>query len=180
MRPLRLTQRGDTIVEVLICVSILGFVVAAAYSLATRNQIATLKAQERARATGIVESQVESLRGYIEAKNNLAGVAENFCFVDDDSAAPLKFKPVDLTGSNKPKADRATDQVTNYGSDCTIDDLYKVSVWQPTADGSQDPAIGATLDNSATYAVTVRWETAGGGSFDEVKTYYTIHPRTTP
>lgn len=175
----RLNQNGDTIVEVLICVAILGFVVAAAYSLATRNQIATQKAQERARATALVETQIESLRSYIEAKKDVSAISsDNFCFVED-SADTLGYKPVALSAANTPNPDSTADQVVSYGSQCTVDGLYKISLWKPAA--AKHASIGATrIVTNETYAATVRWETAGGGSYDEVKTFYTIFPRISP
>lgn len=56
------SQRGDTIVEVLIAVSIASLVLASAYAVTNRNVLAIQQAQEQAYGQKIVQQQVEYLR----------------------------------------------------------------------------------------------------------------------
>jgi prepilin-type N-terminal cleavage/methylation domain-containing protein len=57
-----LSQRGDTIVEVLIAMSIISLVLAAAYVTSTRNTTLMQGSQERQQAQRLVESQIEMVR----------------------------------------------------------------------------------------------------------------------
>lgn len=58
----KLGQKGDTIVEVLICLAIVGVLISTAYLIANRSQIGIRSSQERAEATKLAEMQVERIR----------------------------------------------------------------------------------------------------------------------
>lgn len=57
-----LTQTGDTIVEVMICLSILGAAMAASYGIASRSLAQMQAAQERTEALNIAQEQIERLK----------------------------------------------------------------------------------------------------------------------
>lgn len=59
---LRLNRRGDTIVEVMIVLAILGLAMGIAYATANRSLLNARQAQENSQATEYVQSQVEALR----------------------------------------------------------------------------------------------------------------------
>lgn len=61
---LRPQQRGETIVEVLICLAILGLILTTAFVMTNRNQLTNRTAHERSEATKELETQLELLRGY--------------------------------------------------------------------------------------------------------------------
>lgn len=56
------SERGDTIIEVLIATGIVSLVLTSAYALTNRNIQATQEVQEQAYAQKLVEQQVELLR----------------------------------------------------------------------------------------------------------------------
>lgn len=58
----RLGQAGDTIVEVLIAISVISLVLVGAYVSTTRNINSTQDAQERSQAVKLVQTQIEYLR----------------------------------------------------------------------------------------------------------------------
>jgi len=64
-----LKQRGDTIIEVMVCLTILGLAITGAYRIATRSLAQMQDAQERAEALYIAEEQIERI------KQSLAGNA---------------------------------------------------------------------------------------------------------
>lgn len=102
-------NRGDTIIEVLICVGILGAVLGAAYVTANRNSMINQASQERLSASKIAESQLERLRAKaaldpdllflqtelcLDSSNNIKGVADSACTVDQSgSPAPPTTYP---------------------------------------------------------------------------------------
>lgn len=57
-------NRGDTIVEVLIAISIISLVLVSAYTVTNRNALAAQKVQEQGQAQRLVERQIELLRGF--------------------------------------------------------------------------------------------------------------------
>lgn len=58
----RLSQTGDTIVEVMICLAILGAAMVASYGIASRSLAQMQAAQERGEALNIAQEQIERLK----------------------------------------------------------------------------------------------------------------------
>lgn len=61
-KPLR--QAGDTIVEVIVVLAVLGLAISISYATANRSLQATRQAEENAQATQILQGQIEALRSY--------------------------------------------------------------------------------------------------------------------
>jgi type II secretory pathway pseudopilin PulG len=70
----RLNKKGDTIVEVMIVLAVLGFAIGIAYATANRSSTAILAANQSAAASGLLQSQIEKLR------SNTTTTSPNFCF----------------------------------------------------------------------------------------------------
>lgn len=75
--PLR--QAGDTIVEVLIVIVVMGVVVSAGYGIAVRSLQSTQLAQEKAYALKIAEGQLESLKAAATTSPAILSRADGFC-----------------------------------------------------------------------------------------------------
>lgn len=77
------SQRGDTLVEVMIAMAIMSLVLAGAYVTSTRNSAAMHATQEREQGQRLVESQIEMLRANdgIATSGNCfnAGAETNTC-----------------------------------------------------------------------------------------------------
>lgn len=58
----KLSERGDTIVEVLVAIGVLSLILAAAFVLTNRSLQGTRSAQERLNATKLVETQLEQIK----------------------------------------------------------------------------------------------------------------------
>ncbi len=58
---LRRNQRGDTIIEVMIVLAVLGLAIGIAYSTANRSLLNARQAQENSQATAAAQAQVEQL-----------------------------------------------------------------------------------------------------------------------
>ncbi|MBP7807238.1 prepilin-type N-terminal cleavage/methylation domain-containing protein [Candidatus Saccharibacteria bacterium] len=105
-------QRGDTIVEVLISLAVLGMIVGGAYSIVNAALRNSRQAQERSEATKIAESQVET----IKAIPNQTG---RFCF---NGSAKVAF-------SETPPADYLQDDYASYPDQCkNLNGIYNVFV----------------------------------------------------
>lgn len=152
------SQRGDTIMEVLIAVGVLGFMLASAFTITNRNQLTIRDSQERSEGVKIAEKQIESLRSFYSARTpGDDAITEGFCFKDDGS-----------------KADNTEAYNNSYSADCSISSNgynYQINIWPPGTDSKSSYAVGG---KSSSYAVTVRWDAIKGGT-NEVKLFYAIN-----
>ena len=81
---LRLSNSGETIVEVLIVIMVLGSVLTSAFLVTRQATGANQTAQERTEATEYAQGQIERLRTYL-ARNSATLLPSSFCF---DEASP--------------------------------------------------------------------------------------------
>lgn len=157
-----LNQAGDTIVEVMIVLSILGLAMGTAYATANRSLLNARQAQESSIATGIAQSQIEQIR-------QLAGEPEsspNNVFMD---TAPYRFC-ITETGTVQDTGFLGNDPtlLSDYPANCRMgdDDLYHVSVQYE----NPDPV------RPHNFVVRVVWEDVAGNGTDSVTMTYRIHP----
>ena len=82
---LRLHQRGDTIVEVLISIAVISLVLGGAYVTTQRSLLASRDAQERGNALKLTEGQLEQLKNIASSSNAStlfgSGTTGTFCVV---------------------------------------------------------------------------------------------------
>jgi prepilin-type N-terminal cleavage/methylation domain-containing protein len=172
-------QRGDTIIEVLVCLVILGSVMGVTYKIAVRAQQSIRNAQERVEALKLAEGQLEQLKALKTSNNsNFADYAARtittpqFCFDKNSPNSPL---PVDknnpfATPSNDWNVDVSLDKFSSYPPGCRDVDpsggtsgLYNVSITPP------GNATGGV------FIVRIRWDRLGGGERQEVKVEYKLY-----
>ena len=113
-----LSQAGDTIVEVMIVLAILGLALSISYATANRGIQQSRNAQEHSEALGIIDSQVELLRSYVIGGGNPSTLGSAFCMVDTPALATQMA----------------------VSSSCTnINSLYNVSITYKLAVGPAQP-----------------------------------------
>src|SRR5579884_937422 len=83
LKSLRLNSRGDTIVEVMIVLAILGLAISIAYSTANRSLMEARQAQENSYAAEQVLKQIEAIRDLGQTANPTPGnnifITSRFC-----------------------------------------------------------------------------------------------------
>ena len=159
-KTLHRTQTGDTIVEVLISIAILGFILASSYALSTRNQLSALKTQERAEATSIANTQLESLRAYLETRLISTIASPTFCLTRDTAGNVGVVVPSGPGSTPDPSI--TADLLINYDNQCE-QNYFRFSIWKPGPVAGIDATDVGAQASSGAFAVTVRWERAGGG-----------------
>ena len=87
MKKLTRNNKGDTIIEVLIALSVIGLAIGITYSTANKSTTAILAASQTSDATSILKSQIEFLRSKPQDDLTLT----NFCF--DDSGVIQDNQP---------------------------------------------------------------------------------------
>ena len=147
------TNRGDTIVEVLFAMVVIGVSLAAAFGIANRSIQISRSSQERTEAQKIAESQIELIKAAISTEDTGGGnansiknritnpSADNFClYRGQDNQVSIDNSRSDNTNC---------DNITQLDSGVT----YSVDIETETDGG-----------NVVEYKVTVNWDRIGTNS----------------
>ena len=138
-------QGGDTIVEVMIVLAVLGFAISIAYATANRSLLNARQAQENSQATEIVQSQFENLRTLTTASPSIFRLAP-FCL--NASGLPIVYSPVTCVYAPNP--------------------LYTLQI-SFSGTVSPDPNAGGT------FTVVATWPDVEGQGNDTVRTSYRLY-----
>jgi prepilin-type N-terminal cleavage/methylation domain-containing protein len=160
-----LTQRGDTIIEVMVVLAILGLALSISYATADRSLLNARQAQESSIATELAQSQIESL---IPLANDPSSSA-NYLYIQSTTNPTTSFC-ISSTGNVVPfsgiyKEPNASDVgFTGYPASCiSANALYHTAInYNPTA---------APDD----FQVTVFWNDVEGQGQDSVTLDYRVH-----
>lgn len=145
----KLTQRGDTIVEVLIAIAVITTVMSGAFLMTNRSLQGTRDAQDRVNATKLTESQLELLKNVVA--NNSAVVF--------GGSAPASFC---ITGS--------VTIVASSNSACTMDVTGAPTISQPAFSLSI-----TRLTN--TFTISNSWTSVRGNTNNNVQLKYRIYDK---
>jgi len=170
----RLNHRGDTIVEVLIAIAILGAIIGGGYSIATRSLNGVRISQERSEATKIAESQIETFKSkFYSAKSEpeLFAALNLVVTPHPGSADTVDVTPFCFSESGATITINDVDNLAAYPADCILGngDIYYVSL---------TPEYVAPTTNSEPWVFTgtvrIKWDRSGGGGTDSLKMVYKI------
>jgi len=143
----RSEQRGDTIIEVLVVLAVLGLAIGVSYGIANTSLLSTKGAQENAQATEILQAQLEAVRSMLPNDDGTQSVT------DVKKAGPYC---VDTSGSSYQTTTGCT-----FGNDGQIDStgngLYTVQI---------------TYDGTSTFTLTATWSDIHGQGQDKSTLVY--------
>jgi Tfp pilus assembly protein PilV len=131
---LKRLQRGDTIVEVLICIALVSLILTGAYATTRKSTLGIRDAQEHSEALKLAQSQLEQVRqnaGTATQDVFNQAVGTDFCMVNGvvtTTAAPCKQ---DATGTPT-----------------TVEPAYKITIKRATC------AVGT---NCSTFTIQATW-----------------------
>lgn len=169
MRLNRLKQRhesGDTIVEVLIVLTVLSLAFSYAYATANRGLAQARNAQEHSQALGVLNGQVEMLRTAFAKEILKEPPTQAFCMAYSNTG---ELEDVRVVGYNIP-ADRKLDAVdttdNKYPRQCISENLYHSSI-------KYEPAGG---NSRAYFKIRVRWVGLGSFGNQQEEFVYKIQP----
>lgn len=173
-------QKGDTIIEVLVALSIMSGVIGISYASAARSSNIGQQSQERAEALQLAQSQIELLRTHagsfgVDGYNIFDTTAgRSFCMTTTTPPIVSQGLPPD---SLVDEILDSTSPTRKYDPDCISgpDNRYHISVTYIPDLGTLGPP--ETKDNDkGTFTIRVRWDTIGGSKEkDEVKLVYRLH-----
>jgi prepilin-type N-terminal cleavage/methylation domain-containing protein len=133
-------QRGDTLVEVLICILLVSLILTGAYVTTNRSRIGIRDAQEHAQALKLVQGQLEQLKQNAQADNApvfTQAVGSQFCMVN---------AVISTSGS--------ACQQNSEGVASTEQPAYKLSVSRATCAPDYSPPSGASQCHKFTVKAT--------------------------
>jgi prepilin-type N-terminal cleavage/methylation domain-containing protein len=159
------SERGDTIIEVLIVLSILGSALTIAYSVATRSLSVNRGSQEHSEALHYLTSQVELLRSAQQNGTNIFTGPGSFCITGNPAA--VKLFAGSYTASNT-TAD--ADDFHSYPTECTVGEqsAYHVSITYEAVPAGNPTALDL-------FTFYVRWDGSGNSGRQQETLTYKAH-----
>ncbi len=150
----KLNRRGDTIVEVMIVLAVLGMALGISYSTANRALLQARAAQENTKATEILQGQIEQLRTMSANPEFMPdGVTKN-------TTGYIYFQP------SKTFCVDSTSQVvitTGAGfAGCQWESLYDIQILYD--------------NNTSTFVLSASWDDVQGQGKDNVTLSYRVYP----
>jgi type II secretory pathway pseudopilin PulG len=156
MRRLLFNDKGDTIIEVLIAVTVIGLSIGLAYGVANRSLKSARQSQERTEAVKLAEGQTEQLKAlsYEDDAHDqgIFSVGQTYCLKNGEKKV--------LTGKTIGSLD--SDDLNDYG-ECQLPwptGLYKVAV---------------VPKSNNNFEVYVRWFGIGQLDKEELKITYRLY-----
>jgi Tfp pilus assembly protein PilV len=174
-----LQQTGDTIVEVLIAMSVIGFIIGTAYVITNTSTTEELQSQERSDALLILQTQIESMR--TTANEPPPALNTPFCMTQGTGTSYTESisLPSDAYDqfSSTPPTSPAADGLTEYAPDCnfsangtsrnTTEPNFHVFIIYTNPSGYSN--------NSGIYTLNARWYSANGSGVDNMILYYKVN-----
>lgn len=157
----KLLSRGDTIIEVLLALTIVSTMLGGAYVLANRSLNGSRTSQERGEATKIAETQLERLKNAINGGDDEPFTTTDLFCMDGSNEVAEAYSP---TSSTVPAL--LSDNLDSYNDPCKIQNQslpYYVSI-EPNVEGD---------DNK--FTARVRWDRLGASGRNEVKLIYRVY-----
>ena len=158
-------QSGDTIVEVIIVLAVLGLAIGISYATANRSLQATRQAAENSQATEILQGQIETLRSFAAKPST----DPNYIFQSSRAFCISSAGSIVTTGtiSNTDVAAGTTTDYTKYPNYATTNDCYQNNLYH----------IIIGYDNASTETFTARatWDSVAGQGQDTVTLVYRLH-----
>lgn len=156
-RPIRLNELGDTIVEVMVVLAVLGLAIGISYATANRSLLDARQAQENSIATELAQGQVETLRTMLTNKST--DNPDDYIF--QSSPTPFTFCLDDTSGSPVVQT-----VLSPYPAGCEIDSLYQFQITYV----QDDPTV-----TGGTFTVVATWPDVEGQGTDTVTLVYRLY-----
>jgi Tfp pilus assembly protein PilV len=142
----KLGQIGDTIIEVLLAITVICTMLGGAYVVTNKSLVSSRDAQERSNALKITESQMERLKKLAASNSDAVfGGASPFCIKSDNTVAV---------------AADAGCKVNTSGAPTTSRPQYNLSIARDNA--------------TSTFTATTTWEKAHGGGNNSLRISYKV------
>lgn len=162
---IKLNQIGDTIIEVMLAMAVIGMTIGGAYGIANRSLRAAQVAQERGEALKVAESQLEIIKALSSSGDggDVFNTSSRFCMTYDEDSENWDTETID---------DMEDDGLHNT-EECT-DGIYNKSITRQSLDGGEDNGDEGEARRHQ-FTVQVSWYQIGSDNVDEIKIDYRIY-----
>jgi type II secretory pathway pseudopilin PulG len=159
---LKRNNGGDTIVEVMIVLAVLGLAIGISYATANRSLLNARQAQENSQATELTQSQTENLRFLAPTSaptsnpvKNIFAPSQPYCIKDVRSVTPFITDPAQC----------------GFGTN----NLYTILIY--SCDNIANPSTTPCKDvsDANTLVVQAKWDDVSGQGTDTVTLVYKDH-----
>jgi Tfp pilus assembly protein PilV len=180
------SNRGDTIIEVLLAITVAAFALGLSYSIANKSLQRSISARERNEAVNILQSQIAALKQREQKTTDATAFNNNFAV---SSTQPANFKHfcLDETATDASSANWFIANTSNVGM------VSGSTPLQTSGNPSYNPnycvrhnastdffidivAMATTASQNASpptiYQVNVRWAAVGTGALNQASVYY--------
>ena len=176
---LRNSQRGDTIISILMSMAVITLVIVLAYTLVTQSLRRGQSAREREQVKNLIQSQIEGLKNLAVQNAEVDNAAENifhdnyassgsgylFCLKDDGTIHSYESNS---SSTIMPYYD--TPDPVRHVTNCDTFDLPLNRLWIEYKPKDAD-------DNEQhLFTVTAEWNSAAGGPESKLSVPVRIHP----
>lgn len=133
----RLNQAGDTIVEVLIAIGVVGLMLTSAYAITNRSNRSLQDAQEHGQALKLVETQIELLRSAGSLPNGI------ICFKTSDGTPTSTATDCALGSNGLPATKQPTYNLSiTHVDDANHPNVYAIkAVWDSVLTGKANVTV---------------------------------------
>lgn len=122
----KLSQMGDTIVEVLIAIAVISAILGGAFAVAHNSQQGVRDSQEHAQGLKLLESQVEQLRAAASDKTSPVFTLASFCMYQGSAYSTTNGNcKQDSAGNSPPGGQLEYDLVIKCQGSCSAAGGYK-------------------------------------------------------
>ncbi|HSX23516.1 MAG TPA: hypothetical protein VLE74_00225 [Candidatus Saccharimonadales bacterium] len=172
----QLSDRGDTIVEVLLAITVVATVLAGAFVAVNGSINISQQSQERSQATKLAEIQLERLKS--AASDTVVDVfntakPRTLCFDNTVSRNDFPASAIPLPSVDNDKFSATPSG--NYPANCVVDSAN--NTWN-SASNSIPFYVSLERDasNQNQFIARVRWDRAGGNGREEAAITYRVYP----
>ncbi|MDB5170701.1 MAG: hypothetical protein JWO35_395 [Candidatus Saccharibacteria bacterium] len=168
-------QRGDTIVEVMIVLAVLGTAISISYATANKSLMATRAAQENSQATALLQSQVELLRSMAPTSTADKPADQNIF----DLSRPNRFCVILTTHTPPAPATLAVATATpGVAGDPCKNGIYDIVIAYYQNGFPDALPDGGTPDTSKdTFILKATWDNVAGEGKDSSTMTYRVHQK---
>lgn len=162
-------EKGDTIVEVLVVLAVLGLALSVAYATANRSLLNARQAQENAEATELVQQQIEEVRFWAPSGTTDSALGGIY-LLSTNVFSQSDFCVTALSGSNP-----FTPYTTPADCNFPAGGMYNVQVHN--CDKSLSTYCTGISNTSDTFVIRAQWPDVIGQGTDSVTQAYRVHPQ---
>lgn len=157
-------QSGDTIIEVLIVLAVVGFALGISYATANRSLLATRQAQETSGAVALLQSQIEALRTMYSSNPGQFTSKQNnyYCVTGNPGSYVISSQINPASGAPNITSDKAS--YTSSGCVVGAPPYYVYFIY--TVDPSGD---------NATFTANAQWDDVAGQGEDSSTLIYKVN-----